>query len=262
MNLHPIQLNLMQPLGSKAGQVVRSAPLFLAAETHECLGRETHRPSAPFWCRSMAPARDYSTALTWLPSVETRSARGRITWRLDYVILHELARANRRQLRSRAAHPTPGRQDKAIVDIGSRDDRYIAKDPDYLRRTYAYVHGPPKLFRDEPEVVVTAADQTTRQHPCTICRSCWTPAIRSSLDRRARCRGSRVREIGTPGGPRSCGARFRRSSRLVSTALSRSASELGHPMSLGSQVWRSAAGSTAPLRPAAGRRCCSPARHR
>ena len=39
------------------------------------------------------------------------------------------------------------------------DSRYIAKDPSHIRRSYAYVRGPLKLFRDEPEITVTSADQ-------------------------------------------------------------------------------------------------------
>jgi micrococcal nuclease len=105
--------------------------------------------------------------------------------RLDYAKLHELAAQEQEttvftELRSYA----PVGQDHAIVDIGSKaqpfklflpdiegeagqeilrllDDRYIPKNPDHVRRSYAYVHGPLRLFRDEPEVVVTATDQIT-----------------------------------------------------------------------------------------------------
>jgi endonuclease YncB( thermonuclease family) len=105
--------------------------------------------------------------------------------RRDYAKLHELAAGEQTatvftELRTY----TPVGQNKAIVDIGSKaqpfklflpdidsdagqeilrllDDRYIPKDPDHVRRSYAYVDGPLKLFRDEPEVVVSASDQIT-----------------------------------------------------------------------------------------------------
>jgi len=86
---------------------------------------------------------------------------------------------------------TPVGQNKAIVDIGSRaqpfklflpdiqgsagqeilrllDDRYIPKEPDHVRRSYAYVHGPLKLFGDEPEVVVTHSRPNHRRTQLTI----------------------------------------------------------------------------------------------
>ena len=73
-------------------------------------------------------------------------------------------------------------QHRAVVDIGSRhqpfklflpdiesgdgqrllallDSRYIAKDPTYVRRSYAYVRGRLKLFREEPEITVTTPEQ-------------------------------------------------------------------------------------------------------
>lgn len=109
--------------------------------------------------------------------------------RRDYHALHELA-AGRQTATVFTELRTYTRvgQDKAIVDIGSPaqpfklfvpdidgdagqailrllDDRYIPKDPDHVRRSYAYVHGPLKLFRDEPEVVVTSADQITDTPP-------------------------------------------------------------------------------------------------
>ena len=79
-------------------------------------------------------------------------------------------------------------QRRAIVDIGSREQpfklfipdtesdegrrvlsllttRYIAEDPDRIRRSYAYVRGPLKLFRDEPELVVVDARQVTDAPP-------------------------------------------------------------------------------------------------
>jgi hypothetical protein len=78
-------------------------------------------------------------------------------------------------------------QNKAVVDIGSKaqpfkglprrrgrrgaaplcllDGRYIPKDDNHVRRSYACVRGPLQLFRDEPEVVVTAAAQITDVPP-------------------------------------------------------------------------------------------------
>ena len=78
-------------------------------------------------------------------------------------------------------------QRKAIVEIGSvhqpfklflrdvdaeegqqvlalLDNRYLAQD-DHPRRSYAYVQGPLKLFRDEPELTVTSADQIADAAP-------------------------------------------------------------------------------------------------
>ena len=43
------------------------------------------------------------------------------------------------------------------------DNRYIAVEPDHLRRSYAYVRGPLKLFGGKPEIVVTSIDQITDQ---------------------------------------------------------------------------------------------------
>ena len=40
-------------------------------------------------------------------------------------------------------------------------NRYLPTEPDHVRRGYAYVRGPLKLFQGEPEVVVTSADQIT-----------------------------------------------------------------------------------------------------
>jgi micrococcal nuclease len=105
--------------------------------------------------------------------------------RLDYARLHELAAQEREttvftELR---AYTRVGAS-KAVVDVGSRaqpfklflpdaegdagqrilrmlDGRYVPRDPEHVRRGYAYVRGPMKLFRDEPEVVVTSADQIT-----------------------------------------------------------------------------------------------------
>ena len=79
-------------------------------------------------------------------------------------------------------------QDKAIVEIGSKhqpfklffadldgpdaqellallEDGYISGDESHPRRSYAYVNGQLKLFRDEPELVVTSAQQVTDSPP-------------------------------------------------------------------------------------------------
>jgi micrococcal nuclease len=110
---------------------------------------------------------------------------GLLNSRLDYAEVADLAKQGQSatvftELRTY----TPVGQNKAIVDIGSKaqpfklflpdvegaegqrllrllDGRYIPKDPHHVRRSYAYVHGPMKLFRDEPEVVVTSVDQIT-----------------------------------------------------------------------------------------------------
>jgi micrococcal nuclease len=105
--------------------------------------------------------------------------------RLDYARLRELA-ADRQhvtvftELRSHS----PVGQRGAVVEIGSRaqpfklylpdvegdagqdvirllDNRYVPRDQDHNRRSYAYVRGELKLFRDEPEMLVTDADQIT-----------------------------------------------------------------------------------------------------
>jgi micrococcal nuclease len=79
-------------------------------------------------------------------------------------------------------------QRRAIVDIGSREQpfklfvpdiesdegrqllsllrtRYIAEDPDRIRRSYAYVRGLLKLFRGQPELVVVGPGQVTDSPP-------------------------------------------------------------------------------------------------
>ena len=79
-------------------------------------------------------------------------------------------------------------QNNAIVEIGSRsqpfklflpdvegaegqailallDNAYVDGDDNHPRRSYAYVHGPLKLFRDEPELVVTSALQISDAPP-------------------------------------------------------------------------------------------------
>jgi micrococcal nuclease len=109
--------------------------------------------------------------------------------RLDYEQIVALAREGAEaviftELRSY----TKVGQRKAIAEIGSKhqpfkvflpdvdgdegqqvlallDNRYIAKDPDHPRRSYAYVKGPLKLFRDEPEVTVTGAEQISDAPP-------------------------------------------------------------------------------------------------
>ena len=104
--------------------------------------------------------------------------------RLDYGQLARLAAEEGHQatvFTELAAYTRVG-QHRAVVDIGSRhqpfklfipdietdagqqilallDSRYIANDPTRIRRSYAYVHGPLKLFRDEPEITVTSPAQ-------------------------------------------------------------------------------------------------------
>ncbi len=79
-------------------------------------------------------------------------------------------------------------QNKAVVEIGSKhqpfklflsdidgpdgqevlallDNAYIATDDDHPRRSYAYVKGQLKLFREEPELIVTSAGQITDSPP-------------------------------------------------------------------------------------------------
>ncbi len=79
-------------------------------------------------------------------------------------------------------------QNKAVVEIGSKhqpfklfladmdgaagqelltmlEDAYISGDDHHPRRSYAYVAGQLKLFRDEPELVVTSAQQITDSPP-------------------------------------------------------------------------------------------------
>jgi endonuclease YncB( thermonuclease family) len=109
--------------------------------------------------------------------------------RLDYAELRELAAQEREAtVFTELASVTRVGQRRAIVDIGSRqqpfklfvpdiesDDgrrllallktRYIADDPDRIRRSYAYVRGQLKLFRDEPELVVVQASQVTDTPP-------------------------------------------------------------------------------------------------
>jgi micrococcal nuclease len=43
--------------------------------------------------------------------------------------------------------------------------RYISGDDDRVRRSYAFVRGQLKLFRDEPEIVVVEAAQITDTPP-------------------------------------------------------------------------------------------------
>jgi micrococcal nuclease len=105
--------------------------------------------------------------------------------RLDYARLRELAgQEQQATVFTELRTFTMVGQNKAIVDIGSHaqpfklflpetegeagqrilrllSDRYIPGDADHVRRGYAYVRGPLKLFRDEPEMVVTSADQIT-----------------------------------------------------------------------------------------------------
>ena len=81
-----------------------------------------------------------------------------------------------------------GGRNNAIVEIGSKhqpfklflpdidgaqgqeilallENAYIGTDDDHPRRSYAYVQGPLKLFREEPELVVTSAPQITDSPP-------------------------------------------------------------------------------------------------
>jgi micrococcal nuclease len=112
--------------------------------------------------------------------------------RLDYAELRELAAQEREAtVFTELASVTRVGQRRAIVDIGSRqqpfklfvpdiesDDgrrllsqlqtRYIAEDPDRIRRSYAYVRGQLKLFRDEPELVVVQASQVTDTPPSAL----------------------------------------------------------------------------------------------
>jgi micrococcal nuclease len=105
--------------------------------------------------------------------------------RRDYAELLELARDQRDGVVfTELASVTWIGQHRAVVDIGSREQpfklfipdiesddgrallaqlktRYIAEDPERIRRSYAYVRGQLKLFRDEPEIVVTDAGQVT-----------------------------------------------------------------------------------------------------
>ena len=48
---------------------------------------------------------------------------------------------------------------QAILEL--LDNRYIAVEEDHLRRSYAYVRGPLKLFGDRPEITVESPDQIT-----------------------------------------------------------------------------------------------------
>lgn len=57
----------------------------------------------------------------------------------------------------------PDRQ--PIVEL--LENRYVSGSPDHPRRSYAYVGGMLKLYRGEPEIVVTAADQITDVPPMT-----------------------------------------------------------------------------------------------
>lgn len=105
--------------------------------------------------------------------------------RLDYTRLHKLAeQKHEATVFTELRTYTRVGATKAIVDIGSRaqpfklflpdiegdagqrvlrllQDRYVGTDADHVRRSYAYVHGSTKLFRDEPEMVVTSIDQIT-----------------------------------------------------------------------------------------------------
>jgi micrococcal nuclease len=109
--------------------------------------------------------------------------------RRDYAELVELAEHERSAtVFTELASVNRVGQRRAIVDIGSREQpfklfvpdiesddgrrllsllttRYIADDPDRIRRGYAYVRGQLKLFRGEPELVVTGPGQVTDAPP-------------------------------------------------------------------------------------------------
>jgi micrococcal nuclease len=109
--------------------------------------------------------------------------------RRDYAELLELAEQEREAtVFTELASITRVGQRRALVDIGSREQpfklfvpdiesgdgrrllsllktRYIAEDPDRIRRSYAYAHGRLKLFRGEPELVVVGPDQVTDAPP-------------------------------------------------------------------------------------------------
>lgn len=56
-----------------------------------------------------------------------------------------------------------GPDGQAIVRL--LENRYFSSEPTHPRRSYAYVHGPMKLFRGEPEIVVTSVHQITDEPP-------------------------------------------------------------------------------------------------
>jgi micrococcal nuclease len=109
--------------------------------------------------------------------------------RRDYAQLLDLAAQEREAtVFTELDSITPAGQRRAIVDIGSREQpfklfvpdiesehgrrvlfllktQYIANDPDRIRRSYAYVRGQLKLFREEPELVVVRASQVTDAPP-------------------------------------------------------------------------------------------------
>lgn len=109
--------------------------------------------------------------------------------RRDYAELLELARQEgEATVFTEVASVARVGQRRAVVDIGSREQpfrlfvpdiesdagrgllsllktRYIAEDPDRIRRSYAYVRGELKLFRDAPEIVVVDAGQVTDMPP-------------------------------------------------------------------------------------------------
>jgi micrococcal nuclease len=112
--------------------------------------------------------------------------------RLDYAELLEQAAQQRVvTVFTELASVTRVGQSRAIVDIGSREQpfklfipdiesddgrrllallktQYIAEDPQRIRRSYAYVRGQLKLFRDEPELVVVRPSQVTDAPPPAI----------------------------------------------------------------------------------------------
>lgn len=112
--------------------------------------------------------------------------------RRDYTQLLELAAQEREAtVFTELASVARVGQRRAVVDIGSREQpfklfvpdiesddgrrllsllktQYIAEDPDRIRRSYAYVRGQLKLFRDEPELVVVRAGQVTDAPPSAV----------------------------------------------------------------------------------------------
>ncbi len=109
--------------------------------------------------------------------------------RLDYQQIVELAAAGQTAtIFTELRTFTRLGQRKAMVDIGSKaqpfklfipdmdteeardvirllDNRYVARDENHPGRSYAYVTGELKLFREEPEMIVTVADQLADSPP-------------------------------------------------------------------------------------------------
>ena len=56
-----------------------------------------------------------------------------------------------------------GTEGQAVLAL--LDNAYISTDDEHPHRSYAYVAGPLKLFREEPELEVTSALQITDSPP-------------------------------------------------------------------------------------------------